>query len=201
MDYLRLHLGDEAPELGSGHRAVLVVSVGPSWAHLLDPSDATHTRLPRGGSGRLKGYDDLARAAVSLPLDPERLVARLVKNAVACGRWTGVVRGACLRLGADPATLPPVGGEGAAAPDVTAAPGGGVGQETPREALPGEKIGAFVERQWLTGLRSPEEVVTLAHAAFAGCRVDLSHVRWYAGRLRRKGIANVPEFPSARSSQ
>jgi hypothetical protein len=192
MDYLRIHLGDEAPDLGSGHRSVLVLSVGPSWAHLLDPSDCQHVKLPRAGAGRSHGYDDLARRGVALPLEPERLVARLLKNAAAMGRWNGIVRDACLALGADASRLPAVEGAGGGAEPPMS---GGTGVDEPTVALPGEKIGAFVRRLYLCGRHAPDAIVELARAAFPGSAVNRGHVSWYYNDMRKRGVVDLPPWP------
>jgi hypothetical protein len=42
---LRVFLKDEAPALGSGHRLVIVESLGPKWARIRDPISEVGVRL------------------------------------------------------------------------------------------------------------------------------------------------------------
>lgn len=196
MDYLRLNLADQLPDLGCGHRSVLVVSLGPKWATLLEPASCSHATLERedviGPKGlKSHGYDSLARQGTALELDAERLVARLLKNAALYGRWDATVRDACVQLGADPTALPPLSAD--AAPDQMV---GGTGEATPTTPQDGEGSGAFIRRLWLTGLHTPDAILGFVHAGFAGSKAKRSDVYWNYKKLLTDGAANVPPWPA-----
>lgn len=203
MEYLRICLADEAPELGAGHRRVLAVALDDASALLLEPSTGATVRLPRadtvGAAGRrLAGYDSLARAAAAIsigePGQPERLVARVVANCAANRSWSAVARDACVALGARPGDLPPVEGESAAVAAVV----GGTGVDEPTTPHPGEKIGDFARRLWMTGRHDPDAMVALVKAAFPASKFDRGHVSWYRADLVRRGVADVPAVPRRR---
>lgn len=86
MNYLELHFADEAPEIGSGVRRVLHVGDDERGrAILLAPESCGIGHVPHEDfviGGRLQsGFRSLSRGARSLELEPERMLARLERNA------------------------------------------------------------------------------------------------------------------------
>lgn len=189
MDYLTICLADELPAIGCGHRHVLVLALDERHATLLEPSSGVVATMGRESGPKYHGFDELTRGHVRLPYDPERMVQRISANAVANGCWNADARAACLALGAQAHELPPLAGEQAGAP---VAPVGPEDVDASEGRVPGEGVGHFVERQ-IMARREPKRVVALAQANFAGCKVDLSHVKWYTGKLKKRlGAENVP---------
>lgn len=204
MDYLRICLADEAPELGCGHHFVLVVEVGERHATVFAPSSGVFATLEREGVStaktRVVGFDEMARASLRNIYDPEKMAERIVANCRANGNWTTEARAVCERLGALRAQLPPVAGE-AATSGVALTPVGAADPDAPTTALPGEKIGGFAERL-LMARHEPAAVMAFVKASFPGSKFDLSHAAWYLGKLRKKhGPEHVPAWPRSAFKQ
>lgn len=197
MDHLRIHLNEEAPELGSGHHSVLVVTRGPKWVTVLEPSScvaATLARHDQGGKLRLLGFDSLERSAKVLELDEARMIERLLRVSRDFGRETATVRDCLLELGLAAAGLPE-GLRPSPAMAATYALGDGSPVDASENALPGEGVGAFIKRLYMAHA-TPDRILACVKAAFPKSVADMTHVKFYAGKLRRElGAENVPAWP------
>ena len=97
-ELIRIQFEDQAPAIGSGSRAVLVVHQGPKWVRVLDPASCESAQMPRqsgfDGKRRVLGWDDLARNGRSEEYDRARMARLLRRNAKLYDRMSATVRDA-----------------------------------------------------------------------------------------------------------
>jgi len=110
LDYLRINFGDEVPNIGCGNRAVLVVSLGPKWATLLEPASGAHTQMAREGwregNHVMHGFDELSRRAKVCEYEDSDMINRILKNTEANNSFSTVARDALVAMGCPDSRLP-----------------------------------------------------------------------------------------------
>lgn len=203
LPYYRAHFDDEVAQLGSGMRSVLVVSAGPKWIKLLDPSSCLTDQLPTPDFERNQ-RKQLIR------YDRKDMIQRLLRIAKEYDRYSAPVRDAVLALGAKKSELPDhkfeLHYEGdATAPGapkekkvkVPAAPPVELTAEQLASEKPLDKEGSgrFIMRLWMLGKYDPDQLVALVLANYPGRTTKRSDVYYNYKKLVEAGTPNCPPWP------
>lgn len=196
MDYVQIPFGDEAPAFGCGFHSVLVMGEPDSkQVTLLKTSSCDEVVLSR------VLYAEMARSRNTKvwPLDPSELVPRLIRQAALYDKHTPTVRQALLELGVAEGDLPPALRHTIRTSSIIA-PTDGVPLSDSETPMQGEGSGKLMQRLWMTGRYTPEELVDIVLKNWPSRKTKVSDVFYNYNLLKKAEVANLPPWPSKKGT-
>lgn len=204
ISYWEVHFNDEAPAFGAGKRRVLLVQRGPKWSKLLSPEDCQTETMLTIEFERLKPKELLLPA-----WNYQEMAVRLERLAKEFNRNSALYRDAMKELGfpvPEPEPGMSIANDGTHREKKTTpvkakveySPGVG---EKPG---PGEGSGKLMQRLWMTGSYTPEQLVAIVLTNWPGRTTKKSDVKYNynilmempaAQRLVFFGREDVPIWP------
>ncbi len=203
MDYVQIYFGDEVPAFGCGFLSVLAMGdEGSRQVTLLHISTCDDVTISRDL------YAQMARNRNTKAWDifePGRdLAARITKNAGIYQRWTPAVRQALIGLGVLSGRYP-LGVPADDLPEELRSPvrigsvisldGDGPLSDT-ETPLQGEGSGKLMQRLWMTGRYTPEDLVAIVLKNWPGRKTKVSDVFYNYNLLKKADTKGLPSWPS-----